>query len=159
MRPIAVALMTPRGFFDIYVKPAVADCEAELKAMHRAVSALCHIDALAEEVWRAKREVSRSPRAYRTALKARQIELAYAWDVHDIHKHGTLTQRTPVLPNRRRPEVVQVGAVFQKNVFQQNVFQVGKPRVVLILQDGKQLDALAVIQTCVRWWYQELATL
>src|SRR5262245_30697756 len=149
--------MTPRGFFEIYVKPAVADCEAEPKAMHRAVSALCHIDALAEEVWRAKREVSRSPRAYRTALKARQIELAYAWDVHDIHKHGTLTQRTPVLFNRRRPEVVQVVGGFQKNAF--SGFQTGKPAVFLALRDGKRIAALVVIRTCSQWWDQELATL
>jgi len=138
--------------------PAKADCEADPGALHRAVSALCHIDVLAEEVWHAKPKVGHSSNAYRTALKAKQIELAYAWDVHDIHKHGTLTRRTPVLPNGRRPEVVQV-AVFQSNVFQPNIFQVRGPSVGLILQNGNRISALAVIQTCVQWWDQELAAL
>ena len=110
----ATRLSTPRDFYNTYVKPAVADCEAEPKAMHRAVSALCHIDALAEEVWHAKPEVSPSSFVYRTALKGRQVELAYAWDVHDFHKHGTLTKRTPLLPNGRRPEVVEIVGAFQK---------------------------------------------
>jgi hypothetical protein len=120
---------------------------------------LCHIDALAEEVWNAKSGMGASPAAYRAALKAKQIELAYAWDVHDIHKHGKLTRRKPVLPNGRRPEVVQVARAFQNNVFQQNVFQGGGPSVVLILQNGNQISALTVIRTCVQWWDQELATL
>jgi hypothetical protein len=151
---------TPRNFFDDYVRPAVADCEADPGAVHRAVSALCHIDALAEEVLHAKPEVGGpGPSAYRTALKDRQVELAYAWDVHDIHKHGTLDRRTPVLPNGRRPEVVQVAAVFQKNVFDPAIFQVGGPKVVLALQDGKQIGALAVIRTCVQWWDRELTKL
>ena len=139
--------------------PAKTDCEADPGALHRAVSALCHIDVLAEEVWHAKPEVDSSSGAYRTALKARQIELAYARDVHDIHKHGTLSRKTTVLPNGRRPEVVQVAEAFQNNVFQPNVFQVGGPSVVLILQDGNRISALAVIQTCVQWWDQELAAL
>ena len=151
--------MTPRDFFDTYVKPAVADCEADLGALHRVVSALCQIDTLAEEVWHAKPGVGAGLRAYREALKVRRIELAYAWDVHDIHKHGALTQRTPVLPNGRRPEVIQVEAIFQKNVFDPALFPTGGDKVVLTLQDGRQIGALVVIRTCVQWWDQELATL
>jgi hypothetical protein len=152
------AVSTPRDFFETYVRPAIADCEAEPGAVHRPVSALCHIDALAEEVSKAAPAVG-GPTAYRTALKGRQVELGYAWDVHDIHKHGTLDRRTPVLPNGRRPEVVQVEAVFQKNVFDNAIFQVAGDKVVLTLQDGKQIGALAVIRTCAQWWDQELATL
>ena len=152
-------MTTPRDFFDAYVKPAIADCEADPGAVHRAVSALCHIDALAEEVWHAKPDVAAKSSAYRTALKGKLAELAYAWDVHDIHKHGTLTKRTPVLPNGRRPEVVLVGTVFQSNVFQNNVFQVGKPKVMLTLQDGKQIAAIDVIRACAQWWDQELTKL
>ena len=151
-------MSTPRDFYNTYVMPAKTDCEAEPGALHRAISALCHIDALAEEVWHAKLEVGSSSAAYRDDLKVRRIELAYARDVHDIHKHGTLSRKTRVLPNGTRPEVVQV-AVFQTNVFQPNVFQGGGPSVVLILQDGNQISALAVIRTCVQWWDQELATL
>jgi hypothetical protein len=98
-----------------------------------------------------------NPTAYREVLKGRQVELAYAWDVHDFHKHGTLDRRTPVLPNGRRPEVVQIAAAFQKNAFS-NAFQVGGPFVV-ITQAGKQIGVLAVIRTCVKWWDQELARL
>jgi hypothetical protein len=112
---------TPRDFFEAYVMPAVADCEADPGAVHRTVSALCHIDALAEEVWHAKPQVATSSAAYRGALKSKLIELAYAWDVHDIHKHGTLTRRTPVLPNGRRPEVVQVEGAFDPKAFDPNV--------------------------------------
>jgi hypothetical protein len=49
-------------------------------------TALCHIDALAEEVWNGKPGMGGDPTAYRKAL----TRLAYAWDVHDCHKHGTL---------------------------------------------------------------------
>ena len=66
-------MSTPRDFYNTYVMLAKVDCEADPGLVHQAVSALCHIDALAEEVWHAKPEVGRSPRAYRTALKARQI--------------------------------------------------------------------------------------
>jgi hypothetical protein len=157
--PGASAVNAPRDFFDAYVKPAIADCESDPGAVHRAVSALCHIDALAEEVWHAKPQIATSSSAYRTALKGKLVELAYAWDVHDIHKHGTLTRRTPVLPNGRRPEVVQVERAFDPEVFDPNVFDVGGPMVILTLQDGKQIAAIDVMRTCAQWWSQELAAL
>src|SRR5215216_3176136 len=91
--------MSPRKFFDQYVVPSLNDLEADSTAAHRAVSALSNIDALAEEVWSATGKQGGSQQ-YRKALKARCIELASAWDVHDIHKHGLLTRRTPILPNR-----------------------------------------------------------
>jgi hypothetical protein len=154
----AISVNTPRDFFGAYVKP-VADCEADPGAVHRAVSALCHIDALAEEVWHAKPQVAKSLSAYRTALKDRLVGLAYAWDVHDIHKHGTLTRRTPVLPNGRRPEVVQIEEAFDPEAFDPNVFDVGGPTVILTLQDEKQIAALDVIRACAQWWDRELADL
>jgi hypothetical protein len=150
--------MTPRGFFDAYVKPAVADCEADPGAMHRAVSALCHIDALAEEVWHANPQVGSSSFAYRTDLQNRQVELGYAWDVHDIHKHGTLTRRTPVLPNGRRPEVIHVEAGWDRDSWDADVWD--KPagrQVSLTLQEGEQIAALEVIRACAHWWDRELA--
>src|SRR5262245_50560723 len=100
--------MEPRDFFNQYVRPARADCEAEPAALHRAVSALINIDALAGVVWNATNP-TKEPFQYREKLKSMLIELAYAWDVHDIHKHGVLTRRTPILPNGRRPEVMWVG--------------------------------------------------
>ncbi len=150
---------TPRDFFKVYVKPAVADCEADPGAVHRTVSALCHIDALAEEIWHAKPQLAQSSSAYRTALKDTLIELAYARDVHDIHKHGTLTRETRVLPNGRRPEVVQVGGIFDPKIFDPAIFDVGESKVVLTLQGGEHIDALRVIRTCAQWWDQELSQL
>jgi hypothetical protein len=150
--------MTPRDTFNQFVRPALSDCKAEPAALHRAVSALCHIDGLAEEVWNEVR-LRGGPGKYREMLKGKCIELAYAWDVHDIHKHGMLTRRTPVLPNGRRPEVVRVGGVFQNNVFQSDVFDIGDDEVVLTLRDGTQIQALQVIETCVGWWDSELARL
>jgi hypothetical protein len=116
---------------------------------------LCHIDVLAEAVWQATKAEG-SKRRYRESLRAECAELGYAWDVHDIHKHGKLEQRVPMLPNGRRPQVVCVGKVFQRTVFQGNVFQVGKPDVVLTLEDGAMVRALDVIKTCVQWWDAEL---
>jgi hypothetical protein len=150
---------TPRDFFEAYVKPAISDCEADPRAVHRTVSALCHIDAIAETVWHANPQVAKSSWTYREMLKGKLVELAYARDVHDIHKHGTLTKRTPVLPNGRRPEVVQVEGAFDPGVFDPNVSDVGGPTVILTLQDGKQIAAIDVIRTCGHWWDQELAAL
>jgi hypothetical protein len=150
--------MTPRDFFNQYVRPALADCEAEPAALHRAVSALINIDALAETVWNATKP-TKSPSQYRETLKSTLIDLAYAWDLHDIHKHGVLDRRVPILPNGRHPEVVEVGHVFQRNVFQSNVFQMGAPKVILTLKDGTQVQALNVIETCVGWWDTELTRL
>jgi hypothetical protein len=65
--PGASAVNAPRDFFDAYVKPAIADCESDPGAVHRAVSALCHIDALAEEVSDRHKLVGISHRAERQA--------------------------------------------------------------------------------------------
>ena len=148
---------TPRDTFNIFVLPAMKDCEADPGAMHRAVSALCHIDALAEEVWHATNKPG-PLRRYRDDLRGKCAELGYAWDIHDIHKHGMLIQRDPVLPNGRRPQVVHIGGVFQSNVFS-NAFQIGTPDVVLTLRDGTTVSALAVIKRCVGWWDDELRRL
>jgi hypothetical protein len=151
--------MTPRDTFNIFVLPAMKDCEADHGARHRAVSALCHIDALAEEAWHATNKPEGSKRRYRDTLRARCAELGYAWDVHDIHKHGKLTSREPVLPNGRRPQVVHIGGAFQSNAFQADAFQVGSPDVVLTLRDGTTVRALDVIKKCVGWWDAELRQL
>jgi hypothetical protein len=78
--------MTPRETFNTVVLPAAADCEAAPGAVHRAVSALCHIDALAEEVWHATKRPEGKVSQYRCSLQRKCIELGYAWDIHDIHK-------------------------------------------------------------------------
>ncbi len=151
--------MTPRDTFNTFVRPAAEDCEADPGAVHRAVSALCHIDALAEEVWHATKKPKGKVYLYRRFLQSQCVELGYAWDVHDIHKHGMLTKRVPTLPNGKRPQVVQVGhAAFQSSAFQGNAFQVGgsSPDVVLTLRDGTIVRALEVIKTCVQWWDEEL---
>jgi hypothetical protein len=93
---------TPRDFFEAYVMPAVADCEADPGAVHRTVSALCHIDALAEEVWHAKPQVATSSAAYRGALKSKLIELAYAWDVHDIRSKDRHASNVGTCADRSR---------------------------------------------------------
>ena len=54
-----------------------------------------------------------SVRRYRSSLQQKCVELGYAWDVHDIHKHGLLT-RASTLPNDKRPQVVRIGQVFQQ---------------------------------------------
>jgi len=151
--------MTPRDTFNILVLPSMQDCEADHGARHCAVSALCHIDALAEEVWHTTNKPEGSKRRYRDTLRAKCAELRYAWDVHDIHKHGMLDRRVPVLPNGRRPEVAHIGGAFQSNVFQATAFQVGSPDVVLTLQDGTTVRALDVIKTCVGWWDAEVRQL
>jgi len=151
--------MTPRDTFNSFVRPALQDCEAKPGVLHRAVSALCHIDALAEEVWRATKKPKASVARYRKSLQTKCIELGYAWDIHDIHKHGMLTRRVPTVPNGRRPQVVHIGGVFQSNVFQANVFQIGTPHVILMLRDGTKLRALEVIKKCVQWWDAELGRL
>jgi hypothetical protein len=151
-------MTTPRDTFNTFLRPSAKDCKADSGAVHLAVSALCHIDVLAEEVWQGKK-MEGSRRGYRESLRVGCAELGYAWDVHDIHKHGMLDQRVPVLPNGRRPQVVHIGKVFQRNVFQPNVFQVGTPDVVLKLQDGTTVRALDVIKTCVQWWDAELRRL
>jgi hypothetical protein len=145
---------TPRGTFKIFVRPAMKDCEADPGATHRAVSALCHIDALAEEVWQATTNKPGGLRRYRDTLRAKCAELGYAWDVHDIHKHGMLTQRDPVLPNGRRPQVVRVGWSYS-DAFS-DAFQIGTPDVVLTLRDETTVRALDVIKKCVGWWDDEL---
>lgn len=150
--------MTPRDTFNTFVSPAAADCQSDPGATHRAVSALCHIDALAEEVWHATKRPEGSVRRYRNSLQEKCVELGYAWDVHDIHKHGLLT-RTSTLPNNERPQVVRIGQAFQSNVFQNDVFQVGRTDVVLRLRDGTAVRALDVIQKCVQWWDAELLRL
>jgi hypothetical protein len=150
--------MAPRDIFNQYILPALSDFKNEPAALHRAVSALCHIDALAEEVWSATK-LDPNPRRYRETLKSKLIDLAYAWDVHDIHKHGMLNKRIPILPNGRRPDVVLVGCAFQSNMVQSNAFQVGKLEVVLTLHDGTQVRALKVIEACVDWWDSELTRL
>jgi hypothetical protein len=150
--------MTPRDTFNTFVSPAAADCQSDPGATHRAVSALCHIDALAEEVWHATKRPEGSVPRYRNSLQEKCVELGYAWDVHDIHKHGLLT-RTSTLPNNERPQVVRIGQAFQSNVFQNDVFQVGRTDVVLRLRDGTAVRALDVIQKCVQWWDAELLRL
>ena len=125
--------MTARDTFNAYVRPALKDCEADPGAGHRAVSALSHIDALAEEVWLATNKPEGEKWRYRESLRSKCAELGYAWDVHDIHKHGKLG-RVPILPNGRRPQVVQIGEAFQSNAFS-DAFQIGSPEVVLTLQD------------------------
>jgi hypothetical protein len=150
--------MTPRDTFNTFVSPAAADCQSDPGAPHRAVSALCHIDALAKEVWHATKRPEGSVRRYRNSLQEKCVELGYAWDVHDIHKHGLLT-RTSTLPNNERPQVVRIGQAFQSNVFQNDVFQMGRTDVVLRLRDGTAVRALDVIQKCVQWWDAELLRL
>jgi hypothetical protein len=149
--------MTPRDTFNTFVVPAMKDCEADPGATHRAVSALCHIDALAEEVWRATNKPG-GLRSYRGTLRGKCPELGYAWDIHDIHKHGKLNEREPVLPNGRRPQVAHIGGVFQSNVFS-SALQIGAPDVVLTLRDETTVRALDVIKKCVGWWDDELRQL
>lgn len=151
--------MTPRDTFNMFVLPAAKDCEADHGAMHRAVSALCHIDALAEEVWHATKRPKGKVSDYRRSLQRKCIELGYAWDAHDIHKHGMLTRRMPTLTNGKRLQVVRIGQGFQSNAFQNNVFQTGRPDVVLTLRDGTTVRALDVIKQCVQWWDAELSRL
>lgn len=152
--------MTPRDIFNTFVRPAAADYEAAPGAAHRAVSALCHIDALAEEVWRATNKPEGKPRRYRDYLKGKCIELGYARDVHDIHKHGMLTRQT-TLPNDKRPQVVRIGPTMMTPVSLQNVFvfQTGGQFVNLTLRDGTAVRALDVIKRCVEWWDVELSSL
>ena len=115
-------------------------------AKHRAVSALSYIDVLAEDVWNAiGRQPGRSAGDYRDILAKDLIELAYARDVHDIHKHGMLGRKSLVLPNGRRPEVTYIGA--------------GLHAVALTLQNGRTIIALEVARTCVNWWERKLTQL
>ena len=149
--------VTPRDFFNTYVRPALKDCEAEPDALHRAVSALCHIDALAEEVWNASHKRV-GKRKFREQLRSRCAELGYAWDIHDIHKHGMLDKRAPMLSNGRRPEVVRTEGAFQSDAFS-DAFQVDSTDVILTLHDKTQMRALAVIKKCIDWWDVELGKL
>lgn len=149
--------MTPRRTFSTYVLPAMKDCKADPGAAHRAVSALCNIDILAEEVWNTTKPRG-GKRSYRRSLQLRCVELGYAWDVHDIHKHGMLTRRS-TLPNDKRPQVMHIGGAFQSDAFQADAFQIGTPDVVLTLRDGTTVRALDVIKQCVQWWDAELSRL
>jgi hypothetical protein len=151
--------MTPRDFFNQYVLPAQRAFEADPGALLHAVAALTQIDILAEQVWPLVGKPQCKKRKFREHLRQTCAELGYAWDVHDIHKHGMLTLRAPVLPNGRRPEVVYVGGAFDPNVFDPNVFDVGDPEVVLTLQDGSTVTALEVVKRGVEWWDQELSRL
>jgi len=91
--------MTPRDTFNTFVSPAAADCQSDPGATHRAVSALCHIDALAEEVWHATKRPEGSVPRYRNSLQEKCVELGYAWDVHEYpqarlaHPHVNATQQ------------------------------------------------------------------
>jgi hypothetical protein len=153
--------MTPRDTFNMFVRPAAADYETAPGAVHRAVSALCHIDALAEEVWHATNKPEGSKRRYRDYLKGKCIELGYAWDIHDIHKHGMLTSREPILPNGRRPQVVRLWPAVTQILGQQNMFmfRTGGQFVNLTLRDGTVVRALEVIKKCADWWDAELSRL
>jgi hypothetical protein len=71
--------MTPRDTFNTFVRPAAADCQTDPGAPHRAVSALCHIDALAEEVWHVTNKPEGSVRRYRSSLQQKCVELGHAW--------------------------------------------------------------------------------
>jgi hypothetical protein len=152
--------MTPRDTFKAFVVPAAADCEEAPGALHRAVSALCHIDALAEEVLRATKRPE-TPKQYRDALAGQCVELRYAWDIHDIHKHGMLDRRVPVLPNGKRPQVAIRRQPFQviTPLNPIRVYQTGGGNVILTLQDGTAVSALEVIKKCVSWWDTELSRL
>jgi hypothetical protein len=151
--------MTPRDFFNQYVLPAQRAFEADPGVVLHAVAALTQIDILAEQVWPPAGKPQGTMRKFREHLTQTCIELGYAWDVHDIHKHGVLTKRVPVLPNGRRPEVVYVGGAFDPNVFDPNVFDVGDPKVLLHLQAGSTVTALDVVKKGVEWWNQELSRL
>jgi hypothetical protein len=150
--------MTPRDFFNQYVLPAQKAFEADPGVVLHAVTALTQIDILAEQVWLLAGK-PQGKRKFREHLSQTCVELGYAWDVHDIHKHGMLTERVSVLPNGRRPEVVYVGGSFDPSVFDPNVFDVGDPKVVLNLQDGSAVTALDVVKKGVEWWNQELSRL
>src|SRR5262245_58757850 len=136
--------MSPRNTFDQYVFPSLKDLEANPVLPHLAVSALSNIDALAEDVWDAIGRPGTSAN-YRDTLAADLIELAYARDVHDIHKHGMLGRKSLVLPNGRRPEVTYIRA--------------GVHAVALTLQNGRTSIALEVARTCVDWWERKLTQL
>jgi hypothetical protein len=136
--------MSPRDTFDQYVFPSMKDFEAN-PAKHRAVSALSYIDALAEDVWNAVGRPGKSAGDYRSSLAKDLIELAYARDVHDIHKHGMLDRKSVVLPNGRRPEVVYIGGALHA--------------VALTLKDGRTVTALDVARKCVNWWERKLTEL
>jgi hypothetical protein len=155
--------MTPRDAFKTFVLPAVKDCEADPGALHRVVSALFLIDALAEEVWNSTNKPEGTPTRYREALAAKCTELGYAWDVHDIHKHGKLDRRVPILPNDKRPQVVLIRRQTHHMVTPTQPFIVwqtgGWPVVILTLQDGTTVRALDVIKKCVGWWDAELSRL
>ena len=79
--------MSPRDTFNQYVLPALKDLEQDPAALHRAVSTLSFIDALAEDVWNERRP-TQEVGSFRDSLAAQFVELAYARDDHDIHKHG-----------------------------------------------------------------------
>ena len=149
--------MTPRDMFNQYLVPSRNDCEADPSAVHRAVSALCHIDALAEEVWQALAKPTRQPWQFREALRRRCVELGYAYDIHDIHKHGMLYKHKPVLPNGRRPTVAYIGGAFSAGF--SPGFQIGTPVVIITLHDGTTVKALDVVRTSVQWWDTELRAL
>ena len=136
--------MSPRDTFDQYVFPSLKDFEANPFAPHRAVCVLSNIDVLAEDVWNTIGQ-GKSAADYRDGLRNDLIELAYARDVHDIHKHGMLGRKNRVLPNNRRPEVVYIGG--------------GLDAVALTLQDGNKVTALDVARKCVQWWERKLTEL
>ena len=71
--------------------------------------------------------------------------MAYARDVHDIHKHGMLDRKSVVLPNGRRPEVVYIGGALHA--------------VALTLKDGRTVTGLDVARKCVSWWERKLTEL
>jgi hypothetical protein len=143
-----------------YVLPAVDDFKNNPASTHLAIHALSQIDILAEQMWL---DIKRQPTSahgtiykFREAFRMKHPELGYAWDVHDIHKHGYLSRRVPVLPNDRRPTVACVGGAFQSGAFQSDAFQVGTEATVLTLQDNSQIEVAQVIAVCLAFWETEL---
>jgi len=155
--------MHPRAFFEIYVAPTIDEWRSDSGNIRLSVLALCQLDILAEHVI-----IHRNPNIKREAIAAKrrklcekQPALELAWDVHDTHKHGPLTEakkvkRIRLISRGQQPSIIRQGAAFQANAFQTNAFQTGTKKVTLTLDNGTIQDAENVIEACLAYWSTEL---
>ena len=105
--------MQPRAFFDEYVTPALDEWRGDPSSVRHVVALLCQLDIIAEHVIThldpsiARKDIAPA----RAALVARQPMLQLAGDIHDTHKHGSLTDAKKVrkITGGQQPQVTTVG--------------------------------------------------
>jgi hypothetical protein len=151
--------MTPRGFLEAFVEPALAEWRADPLSVRRAIVAICEIDNLAEHT--ILHEFPTLTRAHpeRDRIGALVPMVAIARDVHDTHKHGRLTRRNAAIKDGQRPRKEYEGGAFQAGAFQEDAFDVGTPVLIVVEDNGTEHLVKTVIDDALAFWHGELVRL